>query len=129
MNIEKLKSKIHRASVTCANLDYVGSLSLDENLMKAANLLEFEKIHVLNITNGNRFVTYVIKAESGSNEVCVNGAAAHLAQEGDLIIVAAYCSLSIEEGEKFFPTIVHVDEKNNIVSSDIIKNSLELSKI
>ena len=89
MNIEKLKSKIHRASVTCANLDYVGSLSLDENLMKEANLLEFEKIHVLNITNGNRFVTYVIKATAGTNEVCVNGAAAHLAKEGDLIIVAA----------------------------------------
>tara|TARA_Y100001960_G_scaffold269527_1_gene295145 strand:- start:102 stop:491 length:390 start_codon:yes stop_codon:yes gene_type:complete len=129
MNIEKLKSKIHRASVTCANLDYVGSLSLDENLMKEANLLEFEKIHVLNITNGNRFVTYVIKATAGTNEVCVNGAAAHLAKEGDLIIVAAYCSLSAEEAEKFFPTIVHVDEKNNIVSSDVITNSLELSKI
>ena len=129
MNIEKLKSKIHRASVTCANLDYVGSLSLDENLMKEANLLEFEKIHVLNITNGNRFVTYVIKATAGTNEVCVNGAAAHLAKEGDLIIVAAYCSLSAEEAKKFFPTIVHVDEKNNIVSSDVITNSLELSKI
>ena len=129
MNIEKLKSKIHRASVTCANLDYVGSLSLDENLMKEANLLEFEKIHVLNITNGNRFVTYVIKATAGTNEVCVNGAAAHLAKEGDLIIVAAYCSLSTEEAKKFFPTIVHVDEKNNIVSSDVITNSLELSKI
>ena len=129
MNIEKLKSKIHRASVTCANLDYVGSLSLDENLMKKANLLEFEKIHVLNITNGNRFVTYVIKACAGSNEVCVNGAAAHLAKEGDLIIVAAYCSLSVEEAKNFFPTIVHVDEKNNIVSSDVITNSLELSKI
>ncbi len=129
MNIEKLKSKIHRASVTCANLDYVGSLSLDENLMKEANLLEFEKIHVLNITNGNRFVTYVIKATAGTNEVCVNGAAAHLAKEGDLIIVAAYCSLSAEEAEKFFPTIVHVDEKNNIVSSDVITNSLELNKI
>ena len=129
MNIEKLKSKIHRASVTCANLDYVGSLSLDENLMKEANLLEFEKIHVLNITNGNRFITYVIKATAGTNEVCVNGAAAHLAKEGDLIIVAAYCLLSIEEAKKFFPTIVHVDEKNNIVSSDVITNSLELSKI
>ena len=129
MNIEKLKSKIHRASVTCANLDYVGSLSLDENLMKEANLLEFEKIHVLNITNGNRFVTYVIKAKAESNEVCVKGAAAHLAKEGDLIIVAAYCSLSLEDAKKFFPTIVHVDEKNNIVSSDVITNSLELSKI
>ena len=129
MNIEKLKSKIHRVSVTCADLNYVGSLSLDEDLMVAANLLEFEKIHILNITNGNRFITYVIKAEGGSGEVCVNGAAAHLAKEGDLIIIVSYCSLSVEEEKKFFPTIVHVDEKNNIISSDIIMNSLELNKI
>ena len=128
MNIEKLKSKIHRVSVTCADLNYVGSLSLDEDLMMAANLLEFEKIHILNITNGNRFITYVIKTEGGSGEVCVNGAAAHLAKEGDLIIIVAYCSLSVEEEKKFFPTIVHVDEKNNIISSNIIVDSLELKK-
>ena len=128
MNIEKLKSKIHRASVTCANLNYIGSLSLDEDLMSVANLLEFEKIHVLNITNGNRFVTYVVKSGLGSGEVCVNGAAAHLAKEGDVIIIASYCSLSVEEEKTFFPTIVHVDKKNNIISSEIIVDSLELSK-
>ena len=128
MNIEKLKSKIHRATVTCANLNYIGSLSLDEDLMSGANLLEFEKIHVLNITNGNRFVTYVIKADAGSGEVCINGAAAHLAKRGDLIIIASYCSLSVDEEKKFFPTIVHVDEKNTVISSGVVVDSLELNK-
>ena len=117
MKIEILKSKIHRATVTDANLDYVGSLSLDENLMRAANLFEYEKIQVLNVTNGNRLETYVIKAPAGSGEVCVNGAAAHLVKTGDLVIIASYCQINSSDVNSFKPTIVLVDE-NNVVSQD-----------
>ena len=115
MKIELLKSKIHRATVTDANLDYVGSLTLDPILMQEANLNQYEKIHVLNITNGNRLITYIIKGESGSGEVCINGAAAHLVSKGDLVIVAAYCSLSESDAKNFKPTIVHVDNQNNVI--------------
>jgi len=114
MKIEILKSKIHRATVTDANLDYVGSLSLDEDLIKAANLHVYEKIQVLNITNGNRLETYIIKAPSGSGEVCVNGAAAHLVGAGDLIIIASYCQLNSSEVDLFKPTIVLLDKNNKI---------------
>ena len=116
MKIELLKSKIHRATVTDANLDYIGSLTLDPILMQEANLNEYEKIHVLNITNGNRLVTYIIKGKRGSGEVCINGAAAHLVSRGDLVIVAAYCSVSEDEAKSFQPTIVHVDNKNNVIN-------------
>ena len=116
MKIELLKSKIHRATVTDANLDYIGSLTLDPILMQEANLNEYEKIHVLNITNGNRLVTYIIKGEKGSGEVCINGAAAHLVSKGDLVIIAAYCSVSEDEARSFQPTVVHVDNKNNVMN-------------
>jgi len=116
MKLEILKSKIHRATVTDANLDYVGSLSLDPVLMKAGNLNEYEKIHVLNITNGSRLVTYIIRGAVGSGEVCINGAAAHLVSKGDLVIIASYCSLNEKEVVSFKPTIVHVDNKNLVVS-------------
>ena len=116
MKIELLKSKIHRATVTDANLDYVGSLTLDPILMKEANLNEYEKIHVLNITNGSRLITYIIRGESGSGEVCINGAAAHLVSKGDLVIIAAYCSISETDTKNFKPTIVHVDNKNNVIN-------------
>ena len=116
MKIELLKSKIHRATVTDANLNYIGSLTLDPILMQEANLNEYEKIHVLNITNGNRLVTYIIKGEKGSGEVCINGAAAHLVSKGDLVIIAAYCSVSEDEARSFQPTVVHVDNKNNVIN-------------
>ena len=116
MNIEILKSKIHRATVTDANLDYVGSLSLDPLLMAAANLNEYEKIHVFNITNGSRLVTYVIKGGRGLGEVCINGAAAHLASRGDLVIVVAFCSVDESLVGSFKPTIIHVNENNEISS-------------
>ena len=116
MKIELLKSKIHRATVTDANLDYIGSLTLDPMLMEGANLNEYEKIHVLNITNGSRLITYIIKGERGSGEVCINGAAAHLVSKGDLVIVASYCVLSENDAKVFKPTIVHVDNQNNIIS-------------
>ena len=114
MELEILKSKIHRATVTDANLDYVGSLSLDPTLMRAANLHEYEKIHVLNINNGNRLATYIIKGEEGSGDVCINGAAAHLVSKGDLVIIVAFCSVDKSEIDAFRPTIVHVNEKNEV---------------
>ena len=109
-----LKTKIHRATVTSADLNYIGSLTLDENLMDAAGLLEYEKIQVLDITNGNRIETYVICGERGSGQVCINGAAAHLINEDDLVIIVSYCSLNDIEIQNHAPTIVHVDEKNQV---------------
>ena len=115
MIIEILKSKIHRATVTDANLDYIGSITLDPDLMKAANLYEYEKVHILNITNGNRLITYVIKGAAGSGDVCINGAAAHLVSTGDLVIVASYCSVEAKDAEEHNPAIVHVDSNNKII--------------
>lgn len=109
-----LKSKIHRATVTEADLDYEGSLTLDRNLMDAADLLEYEEVHIFNLTNGHRFSTYVIEGERGSNEICVNGAAAHLAREGDCLIIASFSSYSESEWADHKPTLVYVDENNNI---------------
>ncbi len=109
-----LKSKIHRATVTDANLDYEGSITLDPVLMKEANLIEFEKVHVLDVTNGNRLETYVIKGQENSGEVCINGAAAHLINVNDLVIIASYCSLNDEELIDFKPTIILVNEKNQV---------------
>ena len=111
-----LKCKIHRASVTEANLDYIGSLTLDENLMAAAGLQEYEKIQVLDITNGSRLNTYVIRGEKGSGQVCINGAAAHHIHPGDLVIIVSYCQISDEESRFHHPKIVHVDENNRIIS-------------
>ena len=88
-----LKSKIHRATVTDANIEYEGSITLDEGLMEAAGILPFEQVHIYNITNGARFQTYAIKGERGSGEVCINGAAAHLAKKGHMVIIASYASM------------------------------------
>ena len=110
-----LKAKIHRATVTGADLNYIGSLTLDENLMDAAGLLEYEKIQILDITNGNRIETYVICGERGSGQICINGAAAHLIHAGDLVIIVSYCSLNDTEIQNHAPTIVHVDEGNKII--------------
>ena len=112
LKLEILKSKIHRATVTDANLNYIGSITLDENLMELANLHEFEKVQILNITNGNRLETYVIKGGRGSGEVCINGAAAHLVNKNDLVIIVAFCALSQDELLSFSPKIIHVDSKN-----------------
>jgi len=117
--IEALKGKIHRATVTEADLNYIGSLTLDENLMVAAGLIEFEKIQVLDITNGNRLETYVIKGERGSGEVCINGAAAHLINKGDLVIIVAYCQLIENESLNHKPKIVYVDGENKIISKPV----------
>ena len=110
-----LNSKIHRAIVTEANLDYIGSISIDENLMDAASIVEWEKVQVLDITNGSRLETYAIKAPRGSGEICINGAAAHLINSGDLVILCTYIILEEEEVKEHVPKIVHVDSNNKIV--------------
>jgi len=110
-----LKSKIHRATVTDANLDYVGSITIDEKIMKKANIFENEKVQIVNINNGERFETYVIKGPFGKGDICLNGAAARLVQPKDKIIIMSYCIIDENEAENFSPTIVFVDEKNNIV--------------
>lgn len=109
-----LKCKIHRATVTQADLNYVGSITIDEDLLDAAGMAEYEKVHVLDITNGNRIETYIIKGNRGSGEICINGAAAHLIQKGHLIIIVAYCILNEFEVDSHQPTVVHVDEQNRI---------------
>lgn len=114
MQIEMFKSKIHRATVTEANLNYVGSITLDENLMEAANLLEHEKVQIVNINNGERLETYVIKGERGSGVVCLNGPAARKVAVGDIIIVISYCSLTPEEAKKHIPVTAHVDANNRL---------------
>lgn len=110
-----LNSKIHRATVTEANLDYIGSITIDRNLMEAAGVCENEQVHVLNIANGNRFITYVIPGERGQGDICINGAAAHLAKEGDLVIICSYAQLDATELEKHQPTVILVDGKNKAV--------------
>jgi len=116
MQIEMFKSKIHRATVTEANLNYVGSITLDENLMNAANLLEHEKVQVVNINNGERLETYVIKGERGSGVVCLNGPAARKVAVGDIVIVISYCLLTPEEAKHHIPLTAHVDA-NNMLSN------------
>ena len=106
MQIEILKSKIHRVQVTEANVNYIGSITVDEDLMKAAQLLEYEKVHVVNVTNGERLVTYVIKGEAGSGIICLNGAAAHKANIGDIVIIIAYAILTPEEAKTHQPICI-----------------------
>jgi len=107
MTIEILKSKIHRVSVTDANLNYIGSITIDEDLMDAANLIEYEKVAVVNNNNGERFETYVIKGERGSGVICTNGAAARKVQPGDILIITAYAQMTPDEAKNFKPTVVH----------------------
>jgi aspartate 1-decarboxylase len=109
-----LKSKIHRATVTDANIDYEGSITLDEDLMEAANLLPFEQVHIYNITNGERFQTYVIKGDRGKGDVCVNGAAAHLAKKEHIIIIASYAGMDEKVAPAHQPVLVYVDAENKI---------------
>ena len=120
MYIKLLKSKIHRAIITETDLEYEGSITIDSSLMKDAKLYNHEKVHVLNITNGNRFETYAIPGKSGSGEICVNGAAAHLVNLKDKIIIVSYCQIESSEADSFHPTILLVNE-NNQVSKKIDK--------
>ena len=106
MFVEVLKSKIHRVTVTEANLDYIGSITIDAELLEAANMIENERVDIYNITNGERFSTYAIKGEAGSGVIGINGAAAHKAHVGDLIIIASYASMDFEEAKKWHPTVI-----------------------
>lgn len=111
-----LKSKIHRATVTDANIDYEGSITIDRKLMEAADIIPYEQVHVLNINNGARFSTYAIEGEAGSGEICLNGAAARLAVRGDLVIILTYTQVPEEATKNYRPKIVYVDAKNAIVT-------------
>ena len=117
MRRRMMKSKIHRATVTDANLNYVGSITIDRELMELGDLLEYEQVAVVDIDNGARFETYVIEGERGSGTICLNGAAARLVQPGDKIIVISYADYEHTELDGFEPTVVHVDTRNRALPS------------
>jgi aspartate 1-decarboxylase len=112
-----LKSKIHRARVTQCNIDYEGSITIDKDLMEAADLLQFEKVDILNINNSARFHTYVIEGERGSGEICLNGAAARLVAKGDIVIILSYHLLTEDEAATYSPRLVYVDSQNRIIDT------------
>lgn len=114
MVIEVLKSKIHRVRVTQAELNYVGSITIDRDLLDAANMIEYEKVTVLNVNNGERFETYIIEGERGSGIICLNGPAARKAQVGDVVIVVSYCQMEFDQAKIFKPWIIFPDECNKL---------------
>ncbi|RLD36377.1 MAG: aspartate 1-decarboxylase [Bacteroidetes bacterium] len=114
MNIEVLKSKIHRATVTEADLNYIGSITIDEDLMDNANVIENERVHIYNVNNGERFNTYIIKGKRGSGIIGVNGAAARKVHVGDYLIIVSYASMDFEEAKSFVPSIIFPNENNQI---------------
>lgn len=114
MTITMLKAKIHRATVTQAELDYVGSITVDMDLLKQAGILEYEKVQIVDVNNGSRFETYTIAGERGSGVMCLNGAAARMVQTGDKIILMAYAQVTPEEASELRPTVLFVDEKNKV---------------
>jgi aspartate 1-decarboxylase len=113
MNIEVVKSKLHRVSITEADLNYIGSITIDEDLMEAANLIENEKVQIVNINNGERLETYVITGERGSGQICMNGPAARKVAVGDIIIIISYASMDFEEAKKFKPALIFPDTTTN----------------
>ncbi len=115
MTIEMLYSKIHRATVTDANLEYIGSITIDEDLMNAAKLRVGQKVDIVNINNGERFSTYVIKGQKGQKDICLNGAAARKVHKGDKIIIIAYAQMNEQEAQSHEPSVVIVDDDNNII--------------
>ncbi len=114
MTITMLKGKIHRATVVQAELDYVGSITVDEDLLDAAGILEYEKVQIVDINNGSRFETYTIAGKRGSGLICLNGAAARCVQVGDKVIIMSYCEMNGEEAKEHKPTVVFVDHSNKI---------------
>ena len=116
MTLEMLKSKIHRATVTQAELNYVGSITIDETLMEAAGIFEYEKVQIADVDNGARFETYVIAGEKGSGIICLNGAAARMVSTGDKVIIMCYAQMTPQEAKENPPKVVFVDEKNSITS-------------
>ncbi|MFW5656805.1 MAG: aspartate 1-decarboxylase [Bacteroidota bacterium] len=117
MNIEVVKSKIHQVKVTQANLHYVGSITIDETLMEAANIIAGEKVQIVNINNGERIETYVIKGERDSGDVCLNGPAARRVAVGDVVIIISYASMDFEEAKNFTPSIIFPDTETNTLIS------------
>ena len=115
MLLEYLYAKIHRATVTDANLNYVGSITIDEEILEKAKMSEGQKVDILNINNGERFQTYIIAGKRGNKDFCLNGAAARKAQIGDKIIICAYALMTKEEADSFKPSVVQIDENNNII--------------
>ncbi len=115
MIIDVLKSKIHRAKVTQAELNYVGSITIDEDLMDAANIIANEKVQIVNNNNGERFETYVIKGERDSGQICLNGATARLAQVGDILIIMSFAHMDMEEARKYQPILVFPDDDNKLL--------------
>jgi aspartate 1-decarboxylase len=115
MNIQLLKSKIHRIQLTQAELNYIGSITIDEDLLDAANMIENEKVQVLNLNNGERLETYIIKGTRGSGIVCMNGPAARLCQVGDTVIVVSYCTMEFEAAKQFKPTVIFPNQHNRLV--------------
>lgn len=113
MNIEVVKSKIHRVKVTGAELNYIGSITIDEDLMDAANMIEGERVYIVNVNNGERLNTYVIKGERKSGDVVLNGPAARRVAKGDIIIIISYASMEFEEAKKFKPSIIFPNENDN----------------
>ena len=113
MLIEVIKSKIHKVTITGANLQYIGSITIDEDLMDASNLIENEKVHVLDLNNGERLETYVIKGVRGSGEICLNGAAARKVLIGDIIIIMSFAHLDFEEAKSFKPVVIFPDTRTN----------------
>lgn len=107
-----MKSKIHRATITDSNLNYVGSITIDKDLLEQSNMREFEEVHILDVNNGARFTTYIIEGERGSGTICVNGAAARLVATGDIVIILSYGLMTPDEAETFKPVTVHVDAHN-----------------
>jgi aspartate 1-decarboxylase len=114
MNRFVLKSKIHRATVTEADLNYEGSVTIDADLMRAADIAPFEQVHIYDVTNGNRIITYAMVGPAGSGMICINGAAAHKVHPGDLVILATYATVSENERREHQPRIVHVDQQNRL---------------
>lgn len=118
MKLRVFKSKIHRATVTHADLDYEGSVTIDRNLMDRAHILPYEEVHIWNVTRGTRLTTYALEGPRGSGAVCINGAAAHLNQPGDLVILATFAEMTPEEARDHRPTVVRVDPTNQAVEDD-----------
>ena len=114
MRVEVLKSKIHRARITEAELHYVGSIAIDEDLMDAANLIEGEKVQIVNVNNGERLETYVIRGQRGSGTICLNGPAARKAQVGDIVIIISYASMKFEKAKKFKPSVIFPTPENKL---------------
>jgi aspartate 1-decarboxylase len=121
MRRQMFKSKLHRATVTQADVDYEGSVTIDAQLLEAADILENESVHVWNVSRGTRLMTYALRGERGSGVICINGAAAHLAKPGDLVIIATFCELEEAEARAHVPKVVLLDERNAIKNADAVE--------